>query len=74
MPEIHQAGELPGLLAFGTHCPATDPIGMEFALEEGDPALRRQLIAVQLQTAAAVYRELANGAAKLAEIHGAGGA
>jgi hypothetical protein len=74
MSAINQRRELPGLLAFGHHCTATDPIGMEFAIDEGDPALRRQLIAVQLQTAAAVYRELANGAAKLAEIHGAGGA
>jgi hypothetical protein len=65
--------ELPALLAWGNRCLATDPIGMEFTLHEGDPALRRQLIAIQLETAASVYRVMADGAAKLAEAHAAGG-
>jgi len=63
---------LPELFVWGNRCLATDPIGMELAIEEGDPALRRQLIAVQLETAANVYRAMAEGAAKLAETAGGG--
>jgi hypothetical protein len=73
MPEFSQSRELPALLAWGNRCLATDPIGMEFALEEGDPALRRQLIAIQLETAANVYRAMADGAAELAKAQAAGG-
>ena len=50
-----------------------DPIGMEFAIEHGDPATRNQLIAVKLETLAAVYRTMADGAAKAAKIIGSSG-
>ena len=73
MPEIPEPPQLPSLLAWGHRCLATDPIGMEFVLEEGDPALRRQLIASQLEMTANVYRAMADGATKLAEIHAKGG-
>jgi len=49
------------------HCPATDPV-VEYAIERGDPALRGALIAVHLETTAAAYRALAEGAAKAAQI------
>jgi hypothetical protein len=68
-----ERSDLPELLAFGNRCLATDPIGMEFTIHEGDPALRRQLIAIQLETAANVYRAMADGAAKLAEVQAKGG-
>jgi hypothetical protein len=51
----------------GRHCPATDP-AVEYAIEQGDPALRSQLIAVTLETTAAAYRNLADGAEKAAQI------
>jgi hypothetical protein len=68
-----ERSDLPELLAFGNRCLATDPIGMEFTIHEGDPALRRQLIGIQLETAANVYRAMADGAAKLAEVQAKGG-
>jgi hypothetical protein len=46
----------------------TDPIGMEYVIEQVDPALSTQLIATRLQTVAAVYRAIADGAAKAAQI------
>jgi hypothetical protein len=54
-----------------SHCPATDPIGMEFVFE-GDPAIRAQLLAIRLETVANVYRNIADGAAKAAKIVAAG--
>jgi hypothetical protein len=48
--------------------PITDPIGMEFFLEDLEPNLRTQLIATRLDTVAAVYRNIADGAAKAAKI------
>jgi hypothetical protein len=41
---------------------------VNYAVEQGDPALRNQLIAVTLETTAAAYRALAEGAAKAAAI------
>ncbi|HKF00801.1 MAG TPA: hypothetical protein VKB49_00760 [Candidatus Sulfotelmatobacter sp.] len=55
-----------------THCPATDPIGMEFLVFEGDPAIRAQLLATRLETVANVYRNISDGAAKAAKIVAAG--
>jgi hypothetical protein len=49
------------------HCPATDPF-VEYAIEQGDPALRGPLIAAHLETTAATYRAIADGAAKAAQI------
>jgi hypothetical protein len=48
-------------------CMATDYV-VNYAIEQGDPALRNQLIAVTLETTAAAYRALAEGAAKAAEL------
>ena len=60
--------ELAPLLRWGGCHPAlSDPIGMEFVIES-DPAVRNQLMAARLETAAAVYRNLADGAAKAAQI------
>jgi len=48
-------------------CLATDP-AVEFAIDRGDPALRTQLIGVMLETTAAAYRTLADGAARAAQV------
>ena len=45
----------------------TDPIWMEYAIEQTDPALRNQLSAIRLKTVAAVYSAIAEGAAKASE-------
>ncbi|HVT92145.1 MAG TPA: hypothetical protein VHD76_04835 [Bryobacteraceae bacterium] len=47
--------------------PITDPIWMEYALEEIDPALRTRLSAIRLETAANVYRAIAEGVANAAK-------
>src|SRR5215471_11315361 len=41
-------------------CLATDPIGMEFLRDLGDPELVRQLVGLRLQTFANVYRAIAD--------------
>jgi hypothetical protein len=46
----------------------TDPIWMEYAIAEVDPSLRSQLSAVRLETVAAVYRSIAEGAANAAQV------
>jgi hypothetical protein len=46
----------------------TDPIWMEYAIQQVDPALRNQLAAVRLETVAAVHRTIADAAAKAASI------
>jgi hypothetical protein len=51
----------------GKFCLATDP-AVGYAFEQGDPATRAQLIAVVLETNAAVYQALAQGALKAATI------
>jgi hypothetical protein len=48
-------------------CIATDP-AVQYAIEQGDPALRNQLIALTLETTAAAYRTLAEGASKASQI------
>ena len=48
-------------------CLATD-IVIEYAVDQGDPALRNQLIATMLETTANAYRSIADGAAKAAQI------
>jgi hypothetical protein len=48
-------------------CIATD-FAVNFAVEQGDPALRNQLLAVSLETTAAAYRALAEGAAVAAKV------
>ena len=47
--------------------PFTDPIWMEFILEQVDPAARNSLIAIRLNTVAAVYAAIADGAKQAAE-------
>jgi hypothetical protein len=48
-------------------CAATD-WAVNFAVEVVDPAARNKLIAVQLETTAAVYRALAEGASAAAKV------
>jgi hypothetical protein len=55
---------------FRNRCIATDPIYMEFVIEQGDPAAKNQLLAVRFQTVAAVFRAMADGAEKAAQILG----
>jgi hypothetical protein len=50
-------------------CIATD-FAVNFAIEEGDPAIRNQLITASLEATAAAYRALADGAAAAAKIAG----
>ena len=54
-------------------CLATDPIGMDFLRDLGDPAFVRQLVGLRLQTFANVYRAIAEGAEQAAKIVGAQG-
>ena len=57
---------------FNIHrCIATD-FAVNFAVMEGDPILKTQLIAVSLETTAAAYRALAEGAAHAAKIAAGG--
>ena len=51
----------------GRRCLATD-IVIEYAVDQGDPALKNQLIGVMLETTAAAYRSMADGAARAAQI------
>ena len=48
-------------------CLATD-IAVNYAIEQGDPATRTQLLATTLETTAAAYRALAEGAERAARI------
>jgi hypothetical protein len=48
-------------------CLATD-MAVNYAIEQGDPEIRSQLIAATLETTAAAYRALAEGAASAARI------
>ncbi len=66
-PEEKIAKLAPTLTFPTRHCMATDPV-VEFAIDQGDPALRAPLIAVYLETTAAAYRALADGAEKAAQI------
>jgi len=68
-PEDKIAEFAPNWLWNVRRCLATDP-AVEYAIEQGDPALRNQLIAVTLETTAAAYRTLADGAARAAQIVG----
>jgi hypothetical protein len=59
--------------------PKTDPIGMDYILEDLDPRFRTKLVAVRMEAVSAVYRNIAevyrsiaDGAAKAAEIVNAG--
>jgi hypothetical protein len=44
----------------------TDPIWMEYAIEQVDPELRTQLASIRLKTVAAVYGAISQGAASAA--------
>lgn len=60
---VDPEGITPDLLFRPFRCLATDPIGMEFLLEEEeDEDVKRQLKAQILVTAAEVYEALAKGA------------
>jgi hypothetical protein len=52
-------------------CLATDPV-IEYAIDRGDPALRNQLVSTYLETTAAAYRAMADGASKAANIAAGG--
>jgi len=69
MPKSEEkiAALAPGWLWNVHRCLATD-LAVNYAIEEGDPALRNQLIASTLETTAAAYRALAEGAANAAKI------
>jgi len=66
-PEEQIARAAPRLLWPVRPCIATDPM-VEYAIEMGDPALRGPLITATLETNAAAYRALAEGAEKAARI------
>jgi hypothetical protein len=57
----------PNWLWGGLRCLATDWV-VPYAVEQGDPANRNQLIAIQLETTAAAYRALAEGAQRAAAV------
>ena len=59
--------EVSPLWKWGGRGPITDPIDMEFRL--GDQ-IRNQITVVRLETAASIYRALADGFAKSAQIVG----
>ncbi len=65
--------ELPAGFAWGHRCLATDPIAMEYAIEEGDPSVRSQLVVLRLETLAKIYGVLAESATEAARIHAQGG-
>ena len=67
MPKPESISELPSAFRWKPG-PITDWIDMEFVLQEIDPALRTQVIAARFETVAAVHRNLAEGAAKVAGI------
>jgi hypothetical protein len=46
----------------------TDPIWMEYAIEQVDPEVRSKLSAVRLQAVANVYRAIAEGAENAAKV------
>jgi hypothetical protein len=69
IPDEERIAQLNSELIFRP-CLATDPIGMEFIRDLGDPALIRQLVGVRLQTLANVYRAIADGAAQAAKMVG----
>lgn len=47
--------------------PFTDPIWMEFIIDQVDPAARSQLAVIRLNTVAAVHAAIADGAKQAAE-------
>jgi hypothetical protein len=65
----HNIAELPSAFRWKPG-PVTDWIDMEFVLQEIDPGLRTQVIAARFETVAAVHRNLAEGATKIAGILG----
>src|SRR5262245_11923564 len=68
-PEDRIAEFAPRWVWHGPRCIATD-YAVNFVVEQGDPALRNQLMAVQLEATAGAYRALAEGAAAAAKIVG----
>lgn len=74
MPDDPDLKVVPGWLGWRPRWggPLTDPIGMEFALEENADT-RAQLRQVRLETAAAVYRAIADGTERASKISGPGG-
>lgn len=68
-PEERIAEVAPNWVWNVRQCLATDP-AVGYAIEHGDPAFRNQLIKVMLETTAAAYRTLSEGATAAAEIVG----
>jgi hypothetical protein len=66
-PEDRIAELAPRWVWHGPRCIATD-YAVNFVIEQGDPALRAQLMAAQLEATAGAYRALAEGAAVAARI------
>ena len=66
-PEEQIARIAPNWLLSVHRCLATD-LAVNYVIEQGDPAYRNQLIATTLETTAAAYRALAEGAAQAAKI------
>jgi hypothetical protein len=71
-PEERIAEFAPNWIWQGPRCIATD-WAVNFAVDQGDPALRTQVIAIFLETTATAYRALAEGAANTAKIIGGKG-
>jgi hypothetical protein len=66
--------QLPPGLIWGHRCVATDPgPWIEYAIDEGDPSVRTQLVVLRLETVAKIYGALAESAAQAARIHAEGG-
>jgi hypothetical protein len=73
VPDDRFAGiELPTRFAWGLHGPITDPITMEYALEDAEPVVRNRLVVLRLETYAKIYGALAESAAEAARIHAQG--
>jgi hypothetical protein len=67
-PEERIAEINPRLVWTGRHCLATDPAVTYAIAQSVDPAQKTELIASTLETTAAIYRTLADGAVKAAQI------
>jgi len=67
MPNLEGARELPSAFRFRP-IPIGDWIDMEFVLQEVEQEIRGEILAAGLETMANIHRNLADGAAKMANI------
>lgn len=72
MANFDKTAELPDFLRFRP-IPQGDWIDMQFVLQEVEAELRGEVLAVGLETMANVHRNIAEGAAKVANIIRGGG-